>query len=91
MPVSFADTSICARPAKQQQCLYYPGMIVWAKITGYSYWPAMIDNDPDFNSYTWPVNSSDLVSKRLIQIICKNEEGVNSLFLFIGFYLTTRC
>ena len=32
---------------------YSRGDIVWAKINGYSFWPAMIDDDPDIKMCFW--------------------------------------
>ncbi|CAH0555932.1 unnamed protein product [Brassicogethes aeneus] len=33
--------------------LYNAGSIVWARIDGFPWWPAMVDEDPDFKSYYW--------------------------------------
>ncbi|GJQ75571.1 hypothetical protein Trydic_g17652 [Trypoxylus dichotomus] len=32
---------------------YHAGSIVWAKLDGYPWWPAMIDDDPDTEMYYW--------------------------------------
>ncbi|KAF8785924.1 Zinc finger CW-type PWWP domain protein 1 like protein [Argiope bruennichi] len=31
---------------------YKPGTLVWAKVFGYPYWPAMIEDDPDEGTYS---------------------------------------
>ncbi|XP_023030201.1 uncharacterized protein [Leptinotarsa decemlineata] len=33
--------------------LYNAGSIVWAKIGSYPWWPAMVEDDPDFETYFW--------------------------------------
>nr|CAH7721541.1 unnamed protein product [Callosobruchus chinensis] len=33
--------------------LYDLGTVVWAKIEGYPWWPAMVDDDPDFGTHIW--------------------------------------
>ena len=30
------------------------GTVVWAKMIGYPWWPAILDNDPDYDSFYWP-------------------------------------
>lgn len=32
---------------------YQKGTIVWVKMAGYPSWPAMIDDDPDYQTYYW--------------------------------------
>ncbi|XP_057664052.1 zinc finger CW-type PWWP domain protein 1-like [Diorhabda carinulata] len=32
---------------------YNAGSIVWAKIEGYPWWPAMVEDDPDIGDYFW--------------------------------------
>lgn len=29
------------------------GSIVWARVSGYPWWPAMVDDDPDTEQYYW--------------------------------------
>ncbi|KAF8763485.1 Zinc finger CW-type PWWP domain protein 1 like protein [Argiope bruennichi] len=31
---------------------YAPGTLVWAKVFGYPYWPAMIEDDPDEGTHS---------------------------------------
>lgn len=33
--------------------LYNAGSIVWARIVGFPWWPAMVDDDPDLEQYFW--------------------------------------
>ncbi|XP_050498785.1 zinc finger CW-type PWWP domain protein 1-like isoform X2 [Diabrotica virgifera virgifera] len=33
--------------------LYNSGSVVWAKIEGYPWWPAMVEDDPDIEDYYW--------------------------------------
>ncbi|KAL3268383.1 hypothetical protein HHI36_007499 [Cryptolaemus montrouzieri] len=35
------------------QNLYNAGSLVWAKVEGYPWWPGMIDDDPNTESYYW--------------------------------------
>eukprot|EP00794_Sanderia_malayensis_P015185 gene15185-16747_t len=30
-----------------------PGNIFWAKVNGYPWWPCIIENDPDYNTFYW--------------------------------------
>ncbi|GBM46496.1 Zinc finger CW-type PWWP domain protein 1 [Araneus ventricosus] len=32
---------------------YSPGSVVWAKLEGYPWWPAMVDEDPDVEEFSW--------------------------------------
>ncbi|KAF8763350.1 Zinc finger CW-type PWWP domain protein 1 like protein [Argiope bruennichi] len=32
---------------------YAPGSVVWAKLEGYPWWPAMVDGNPDTDEYAW--------------------------------------
>lgn len=32
---------------------YEKGAVVWAKIDGYSFWPAIVDDDPDVQLHFW--------------------------------------
>lgn len=32
---------------------YHAGSVVWAKLDGYPWWPAMVDDDPDTEMYYW--------------------------------------
>lgn len=43
---------------RSKKSSYTPGTVVWAKVVGYSFWPAMIDEDPDYNTYVWNANTS---------------------------------
>nr|CAI5826901.1 unnamed protein product [Callosobruchus analis] len=36
-----------------ENSLYDLGTVVWAKIGGYPWWPAMVDDDPDFETHIW--------------------------------------
>lgn len=46
--------------------LYNAGSIVWAKVEGYPWWPAMVDDDPDYGQYFWlEQNIDDPVSNFL--------------------------
>ncbi|CAH1987558.1 unnamed protein product [Acanthoscelides obtectus] len=36
-----------------ENSLYDIGTVVWAKIDGYPWWPAMVDEDPDFDTHIW--------------------------------------
>lgn len=39
--------------------VYNAGSIVWAKMTGYPWWPAIVDDDPDVEQYFWVEAYSD--------------------------------
>ncbi|XP_065060700.1 zinc finger CW-type PWWP domain protein 1-like [Rhopilema esculentum] len=30
-----------------------PGMVLWGKVPGYPWWPCMVDNDPDIETFYW--------------------------------------
>ncbi|GFU20480.1 zinc finger CW-type PWWP domain protein 1 [Nephila pilipes] len=32
---------------------YCPGSVVWAKLDGYPWWPAMVDENPDVEEFVW--------------------------------------
>lgn len=59
---------------KNVKSAYSRGDIVWAKINGYSFWPAMIDDDPDIKMCFWsddlsttPVNRRDIFDYRIFK------------------------
>lgn len=33
---------------------YTAGSVVWGKVSGYPWWPAMIDDDPEISCFYWP-------------------------------------
>ncbi|XP_055926198.1 uncharacterized protein LOC129958059 [Argiope bruennichi] len=37
---------------------YRPGTLVWAKVFGYPYWPAVIEGDPDEGTYSKDLTTS---------------------------------
>ncbi|XP_035215141.1 myb-like protein X [Stegodyphus dumicola] len=37
---------------------YIPGTIVWAKLAGFPWWPAMVEDDPDTEEYYWLENKT---------------------------------
>ena len=39
---------------------YSVGSLVWARVSGYPSWPAMVDDDPDIESYFWLGSSSNV-------------------------------
>lgn len=39
---------------------YSPGSIVWAKLSGYPWWPAMVEDDPDLEQFYWLNEFSDI-------------------------------
>ncbi|KAF8785654.1 Transposon Tf2-11 polyprotein like [Argiope bruennichi] len=39
---------------------YRPGTLVWAKVFGYPYWPAVIEGDPDEGTYSKDLTTSPL-------------------------------
>ncbi|XP_044753302.1 zinc finger CW-type PWWP domain protein 1-like [Coccinella septempunctata] len=41
--------------------LYNAGSIVWARVCGYPWWPGMIDDDPNTESYYWLDDDIDTV------------------------------
>ncbi|XP_051163826.1 zinc finger CW-type PWWP domain protein 1-like isoform X2 [Leptopilina boulardi] len=51
---------------------YVPGNIVWAKLTGYPWWPAIIDNCPVKNTFYELGNTSDIPLRYHVTFI---EEG----------------
>ncbi|XP_059152554.1 leucine-rich repeat and coiled-coil domain-containing protein PF3D7_0703800-like isoform X2 [Physella acuta] len=40
---------------------YTLGSIVWAKMDGYPWWPAIVENDPDYDIYFEVVNETSLI------------------------------
>ncbi|KAJ8952142.1 hypothetical protein NQ318_018478 [Aromia moschata] len=38
--------------------LYNAGSVVWAKMDGYPWWPAMVEDDPDVEDYFWLEDNS---------------------------------
>lgn len=59
--------------------LYNAGSVVWGKVEGYPWWPAMVDDDPDVEDYFWleenieqPV-SIILFHWRIIEIVCVSD------------------
>ncbi|XP_030764207.1 MATH and LRR domain-containing protein PFE0570w-like [Sitophilus oryzae] len=53
---SCEDPDYPIEPEKEELLIhnrFNAGSIVWAKLEGYPWWPAMIDDDPDFKSYFW--------------------------------------
>jgi hypothetical protein len=39
---------------------YTAGSLVWAHMLGFPWWPAMVDDDPDFEQYYWLNDFSDI-------------------------------
>ncbi|KAK3909410.1 Zinc finger CW-type PWWP domain protein 1 [Frankliniella fusca] len=39
---------------------YCPGSLVWARVPGYPWWPAMVDDDPDLEIFYWLNLFSDI-------------------------------
>lgn len=29
------------------------GSVVWARVVGYPFWPAMVEDDPDYDQFYW--------------------------------------
>ncbi|KAF8763353.1 Zinc finger CW-type PWWP domain protein 1 like protein [Argiope bruennichi] len=42
----------------EQYLEYCPGSVVWAKLDGYPWWPAMVDEDPDTEEFSWKEKST---------------------------------
>lgn len=40
--------------------LYNCGSVVWGRVDGYPWWPAMVDDDPDTEQYYWLDGYSDM-------------------------------
>jgi len=68
MPSDKAHNS-CAAPEKPPTPLeeedlihniYTAGSIVWGRLDGYPWWPAMVDDDPDTEQYYWLNSFSDI-------------------------------
>lgn len=58
--ISDEEHNTCGSPQIQPFCLrelidirYNIGSIVMAKLPGYPWWPAMIDDDPEFGKFYW--------------------------------------
>jgi hypothetical protein len=51
-------------PALEEQAMihapYGVGSLVWAQQTGYPWWPAMVDDDPDTEQFYWLNDFSDI-------------------------------
>jgi len=61
--------NICAAPEKPPTPLeeedlihniYTAGSVVWGRLAGYPWWPAMVDDDPDTEQYYWLNSFSDI-------------------------------
>ncbi|KAE8737523.1 hypothetical protein FOCC_FOCC017010 [Frankliniella occidentalis] len=39
---------------------YSPGSLVWARLSGYPWWPAMVEDDPDLECFFWLNEFSDI-------------------------------
>lgn len=59
----------CALPEKQPTPLeeedlihnvYTAGSIVWGRLAGFPWWPAIVDDDPDTEQYYWLNGFSDI-------------------------------
>lgn len=49
---------------------YSPGSLVWAKLSGYPWWPAMVEDDPDLEQFYWLNEFSDIpVSVKPIYLV----------------------
>jgi len=57
-PNSHQEHEVEVSLEKKNERVYSRGDIVWAKINGYSFWPAMIDDDPDYKVCFWPEDAS---------------------------------
>lgn len=43
-------------PEEEEDMIYNKftaGSVVWARVDGYPWWPAMVDDDPDLAQYYW--------------------------------------
>jgi hypothetical protein len=40
--------------------IYTAGSVVWGRLAGYPWWPAMVDDDPDTEQYYWINSFSDI-------------------------------
>lgn len=44
-------------PAEEEEDMIYnsftAGSVAWARVPGYPWWPAMVDDDPDLAQYYW--------------------------------------
>jgi len=40
--------------------IYTAGSVVWGRLDGYPWWPAMVDDDPDTEQYYWLNSFSDI-------------------------------
>lgn len=41
------------------------GSLVWARVDGYPWWPAMVDDDPDLEQYYWLADDNMTVVSHL--------------------------
>lgn len=61
---------------------YTAGSVVWARLTGWPWWPAMVDDDPDTEQYYWLDGFSDIPVKLLLNTSYANVNKRPSLMLF---------
>jgi hypothetical protein len=40
--------------------MYTAGSVVWGRVAGYPWWPAIVDDDPDIEQYYWLNSFSDI-------------------------------
>lgn len=40
--------------------IYTAGSVVWGRLAGFPWWPAMVDDDPDTEQYYWLNSFSDI-------------------------------
>lgn len=49
--------------------LYNAGSVVWGRVEGYPWWPALVEDDPDIENYFWlEENIEEPVSTKLFLI-----------------------
>ncbi len=44
------------------ECKFTVGSVVWAKLCGFSWWPALVDDDPDTEMFFWTEPDSQKVT-----------------------------
>lgn len=48
------------------ECNYTVGSVVWARVVGHAWWPAMVDDDPDTEEFFWTDDTEDHFSVMVI-------------------------
>jgi hypothetical protein len=95
MPSDKAHNS-CAAPEKPPTPLeeedlihniYTAGSVVWGRLDGYPWWPAMVDDDPDTEQYYWLNSFSDIPVSNIRQA----RQSLGAPAIIVHVFVFIRC